>query len=182
MIFSLIVHTRAPQGISITRHATVLVIVRTTPLDTHLYGVRYCLGVQLLPSWCCLCWSNTCIGANATALRMIVEPCTGCISNTDKCSALGKRCQAPGYHCDNTTAVAKGDEPETNMVQCSGILLVDLLGCGESLTTAQEPGMDAAYCWGGALAGVNTCAGTVNKYVCSYDCLVTPSCSSQSCS
>ena len=45
LIFSLIVHTRAPQGISITRHATVLVIVRTTPLNTHLYAVSYCLGV-----------------------------------------------------------------------------------------------------------------------------------------
>ena len=45
LIFSLIVRIRAPQGISITRHATVLVIVRTTPLNTHLYGVSYCLGV-----------------------------------------------------------------------------------------------------------------------------------------
>ena len=48
MIFSLIVHTRAPQGISITRHATVLVIVRTTPLNTHLHGVSCYLGVKII--------------------------------------------------------------------------------------------------------------------------------------
>ena len=49
---SLIVHTRALQGTFIIRHATVLVIVRTTPLSTHLYGVSYCLGVSL-DNWHC---------------------------------------------------------------------------------------------------------------------------------